>query len=596
MIVFKQNTENNETLIRLNKIEKYIKKLKGKKYLKKIHFYENKTETFKKLESLKESNNKLKIEFNKIQKENKIVIDKLNQLKIEEKRIKKENQIHKKIIQLEIENKLIIEKGKNEIQIYTKILNEKLKIKKKFQDLDLKFLNKNNKIKSKIKELEKKICKFENIELTKIKNNNNLNDSVISNKKIEENKNLEKKEKNQEENKKEEEEKKEEKILKKKEEKILKKKEGNIDYNFTENNKKEIEKILNESIKKLISENKSVIPKSFLNDYEIINFKFGILKSMIKNSELEDKKIINYLKKNKNTLNILDNKKHSLLYYSILASRKKLLQYLKKEKKTKFQKLEFFNNPLKEKKYSKLLEINLLPSQNKEEEILLYSFKNNMPKILKNLFKRKKKINLKKICKEIYQICSLTTSTNTKTIKLLIQQMLNQGSTINDKDPEGRKLIHYSVYKNNNLEILKYIIEIGGNINDADNANWKPIHYAARYSSNLEIFKFVYNLKKNNILDFTKSGTRSVHCACCNPVSKVLKFILDVDCHVGYQDFMMWKPIHFACDFDLVENVKVLILHGADILETVVYEGESVSGLFFLNERNKRILNKLKLI
>ena len=557
MIVLKRNPENKDILTRLTKIESNLKKIKSKKYLKKIYYYENKVEISKKITSLKENNEKLNLEINKLKKENKIILDKFNELKMEEKIVKNENKINKKLMQVELENKLIMEKSKNEIKVYNKILNEELKITKKIHEFDVKFLNENIKSQNQIKDLKEKIIKIEKHLFSKSDNKINIDSSLIGDnidKKLKEKKNLQ----------------------------------------FIENNKKEIEKIFTGFINKIISKYKDEIPKSFLNNYEIKNFKFRILKNMINNCEMDSKEIISYMNKNKNIFNLIDNQKHSLLYYAIINGRKKIIELLNKLNKAKFHKHEFFNEKEKKKNYEKLIDI-YLNTENFKEKALKFAFEKNMPKLIKILLLRNKKIDLSVICKETYQICELVDNENTEIIKLIITEMLKRGKSLNNKDSTGRKLIHYSVYKNNNLEIVKYIVELGANINEGDKSDWKPIHFAARYTKNLEIFQYLFDLK-NNINDITKSGTRPIHCACCNENSDILKFIISVNDNINYMDQDCWKPIHFACDFDILENIKILLILGADINEKVLYKRRRVSGLFFLNVKNQRILNNLKLI
>ena len=63
--------------------------------------------------------------------------------------------------------------------------------------------------------------------------------------------------------------------------------------------------------------------------------------------------------------------------------------------------------------------------------------------------------------------------------------MLKRGKSIDDSNKDKRKVIHFSVWENYNLDIVKFIIELGGNINDKCDTGWKAIHCASRYNKNV---------------------------------------------------------------------------------------------------------------
>ena len=97
---------------------------------------------------------------------------------------------------------------------------------------------------------------------------------------------------------------------------------------------------------------------------------------------------------------------------------------------------------------------------------------------------------------------------NVEIKKIIIKEMIKRGKSIHEKNEEGKKLIHFVVTDNNNLEILKFIIvDLGGNIHDEYSRYYdsKVTHLACEYTNNLDIIKYLIK-KSASLYDKDKFG------------------------------------------------------------------------------------------
>ena len=349
-------------------------------------------------------------------------------------------------------------------------------------------------------------------------------------------------------------------------------------------------KILKKCIYKLIINFKREINKSVLNDYEIKYVKANLLKNMI-NKKIENAKIISYLKNNDDILNFIDNKNHSILYYSVINCNKEVINILYNKKKIRFHKNEFFYNDKLKMHLQKI--IHFYHSNNYQENILKYTFENNNFIIIKNLFLQFKKIKLDIICKNIHDIFKKVTNENIEIIKIIIKKMIKRGKSINDENEEGKKVIHSCILNTNNLEILKFIIEMGANVNDKTKSNyWRPIHFASAYNSNLDILKYLIK-KGANIFNKTVCGFKPIFLATTNSSLKIFKYFSTLDSDIHYKNKYGCNSIYYVCKENKLNKVKFFLSLGMNIHEK---NNSGKSGFDVLTTKNKKILMDLKLI
>ena len=143
-----------------------------------------------------------------------------------------------------------------------------------------------------------------------------------------------------------------------------------------------------------------------------------------------------------------------------------------------------------------------------------------------------------------------------------VKYYIERGVSVNEKDHNGRPLIHYAVRYNPNIDVLKYLVKQGADVNaKEDNAGWTSLHYAAAsHVSNPEVFKYLIdngadvNAKEDN-------GRTPLHLVAVDLTSNIenLKYLVEHGADVNVMDSIGKTPL----DYVIVDKEKQTFLREA---------------------------------
>ena len=181
---------------------------------------------------------------------------------------------------------------------------------------------------------------------------------------------------------------------------------------------------------------------------------------------------------------------------------------------------------------------------------------NNTNKIIHNL-KRVKDINSKFEFK-----ADLIPSKYQIKTKLINETVEFKSSFVNI---QKATILMITIIYNNELDVIKKIIEIGADINICDENKNTAFLYAALYYNNPNIFEILIEngADKNakNIL-----WANAIMISLYNKEISILKKLIELGLDINIQNKGGWTPLmSIALDFCSLEKAKTLIEHGADI-------------------------------
>ena len=147
-----------------------------------------------------------------------------------------------------------------------------------------------------------------------------------------------------------------------------------------------------------------------------------------------------------------------------------------------------------------------------------------------------------------------------------VKYFIERGATVNEKDFDGKPLIHYAVMYNPDADVLKYLIERGVDVNAKDKYGTTPLHFAA--SSYIEILKYLVE-KGADVNAKDNYGKTPLHYAAFFSESNidVLKYLVENGADVNVKDNYGKTPLHYAAapSKSSVEALKYLIEQGVDV-------------------------------
>ena len=119
------------------------------------------------------------------------------------------------------------------------------------------------------------------------------------------------------------------------------------------------------------------------------------------------------------------------------------------------------------------------------------------------------------------------------------------------------------------LDAVKDLINCGVNINCMPIPGGVPLIQAVS-CNRIEIVEYLLTYNNLYINKLTGNGHRSIHAASLLDNSSVLRALLkrqDINVNVRRNNFI--TPLCLAVDKNKTENIKILIAHGAEVLQTV---------------------------
>eukprot|EP01156_Anaeramoeba_ignava_P006743 Anaeramoba_ignava/a349445_52.p1 GENE.a349445_52~~a349445_52.p1 ORF type:complete len:837 (-),score=235.86 a349445_52:55-2565(-) len=152
---------------------------------------------------------------------------------------------------------------------------------------------------------------------------------------------------------------------------------------------------------------------------------------------------------------------------------------------------------------------------------------------------------------------------NLKIIKFLV----DSGSYINQKDYAGRTPLHVA-FVSGFMETIQYLISSGANIDTLNNQQENAFHLASSLNPKLEMFQLLLDYK----LDINKKSTvgfTPLHILCKNMKNiDCIKFLLEhgADPNVQCDESKNRTPLHYICGIrePNKELISLLLKHGAD--------------------------------
>ncbi len=118
-----------------------------------------------------------------------------------------------------------------------------------------------------------------------------------------------------------------------------------------------------------------------------------------------------------------------------------------------------------------------------------------------------------------------------------------------------------------NLEIIKYLIDHGADVNAQDSNETSPLIIAANFNSNV-LAEILVSSPKIDLNIFTKHNLTPLHIACKKGNLEVVKTLCNGGDNINLNilgDEGSWTPLYSATTKDQAEVMKVLITSGADV-------------------------------
>ena len=166
---------------------------------------------------------------------------------------------------------------------------------------------------------------------------------------------------------------------------------------------------------------------------------------------------------------------------------------------------------------------------------------------------------------------------NVEVIKCLIEY----GADVRAVTEEGGTLLHL-VAGNNELSVVKYVLSLGFDITDRDGLGWTPLHCAAVKNDNVEVIKCLIECGAD-IRSITQDGKNLLHLVAYNNELSIVKYVLNLGLDINSRDEDGWTPLHCAAvENDNVEVIKCLIEYGADI-RSITQDGKNLLHLVAYN-------------
>ncbi|KAJ5067903.1 ankyrin repeat-containing protein [Anaeramoeba ignava] len=153
----------------------------------------------------------------------------------------------------------------------------------------------------------------------------------------------------------------------------------------------------------------------------------------------------------------------------------------------------------------------------------------------------------------------------------IIEFLINSKIEINSIDDEKKTALDYSIniQRENQMEIVKLLVENGADVNIATHQSKYPLHFACQIENSFEIVKFLVekgaDINVKNIWNETP-----LHLACQQKSFKIITFLIEKGADINLQTSLVFNdkylsPLHIACKKNSFNIVKLLIEKEAKI-------------------------------
>lgn len=142
-------------------------------------------------------------------------------------------------------------------------------------------------------------------------------------------------------------------------------------------------------------------------------------------------------------------------------------------------------------------------------------------------------------------------------VKMLLQY---KKVDMNAKSNDDWTILHIAS-QNNNLKMVKYLVDKGSDINAKNASGSKPVHIAAREGCKDTVEFFLS--KGSSINDLGTANQTMLHYAAMKGHLEVVKYLIIQGADVNAQDANGLTPMHIAAVFNYKDVIEVLLKNGA---------------------------------
>ncbi len=148
------------------------------------------------------------------------------------------------------------------------------------------------------------------------------------------------------------------------------------------------------------------------------------------------------------------------------------------------------------------------------------------------------------------------------TLTSFLDLLLSQGSLIDERDSDGRTVLHLAV-EQHNVDLLRILFQRGASIDAADRDGSTPLHLAIKQEGDSTAATVLIDLGANANAHDAK-GRSPLHIACQRDTEELVALLLSHGASIDGIDVAGQTALHVACHNNNSRVVKVLLAHGAN--------------------------------